>query len=264
MSNKRAKEIRRREASAAEQRAAGAATRHRRGFIAGVIAVALAAAGGLAVVSASGGGAPAGPSAATDTMAAAAGMAESAQLLAGIPERGLVLGREDAPLTLVEYADLQCPACRAYSTAVFPEIVQRYVRTGKLRIELRLQSFLGPDSVEAAQAAAAAARQDRAWRFVDLFYRNQGQENSGYVTDGFLQSLAASVPGLNADRLFAQRDDDAAARLVEAGAEEFARLGFEGTPSFRLGPTGGELRALTVRQLAPQEFTAPIDSLLAG
>lgn len=192
-----------------------------------------------------------------------AGVAESSQLLGGIRERGLVLGRSDAPLTLVEYADLQCPACRAYGEQVFPQLVERYVRPGKLRIELRLQSFLGEDSVTAARAIAAAAAQNRAWRLVDLFYRNQGAENSGYVTADFLLSLSRAIPGLDEDRLLRDRSGAAAQRMVEAGSAAFQRLGFQSTPSFQLGRSGGDLSVLTARQLAPAEFTGPIDSLLA-
>src|SRR4051812_42565873 len=63
----------------------------------------------------------------------------------GIPQYGLALGSPKAPVTMVEYVDLQCPGCRAFETGVLPSIVPEFVRTGKLRIEARPIAFIGPD-----------------------------------------------------------------------------------------------------------------------
>ena len=64
------------------------------------------------------------------------------------------------------------------------------MRTGKVRVELRLLRFLGPDSDRLARVAAGAAAQNRMWQFVELAYQRQGAENSGYATDDFINSLA--------------------------------------------------------------------------
>ena len=103
-------------------------------------------------------------------------------------------GDPKAPVVLTEFADLQCPFCRDYALNVLPQIIERYVRTGRLRLELRLRAFLGADSDVAGRAAQAAATRDRMWNFVDLFYRNQGTENTGYVTDAEPGPEVASVP----------------------------------------------------------------------
>ena len=68
---------------------------------------------------------------------------------AGIPQHGLVLGSPKAPLTMIEYVDLQCPGCRAFETEVLPSIVPEFVRTGKLKIEARPIWIIGPDSLPA-------------------------------------------------------------------------------------------------------------------
>jgi protein-disulfide isomerase len=123
------------------------------------------------------------------TSGAVAGQAEVRQMLSGIPQSGITLGNPKAKVTILEFADLQCPFCRQYSLQTLPLVVQDYVRTGKVKIEFRNLAFIGQDSVRAAGAAAAAAQQDRLWNFVDLFYFNQQQENSGYVTSTFLDRI---------------------------------------------------------------------------
>lgn len=251
-----------REQRIAHQRAEAevSARRRRRRILLGLVAGAAAIVAVVLVLASSGGDdAPApGPG------QGAANAAATLSLLDGIPQQGMWLGRPGAPLTLVEYADMQCPACGAYSDQAFPAIVKDYVRTGKLRIELRLQSFLGPDSVTAASAVAAASMQDRAWTFVDLFYRNQGTENSGYVTDDFLAGLADSIPGLDAARMLRDARGAQARTIVEQGAAAFSAAGFEGTPSFQIGATGGTLRPLEVTSFEPEQFRAAIDAQLAA
>ena len=167
------------------------------------------------------------------------GSAESAALLRGIPQDGTALGRPDAPVTLIEFADLQCPFCRDYSVAVMPEIVEKYVRTGKVRLELRVLRFLGEDSERAAQLAAAAT-QDRMWQFVDIFYRNQGTENSGYADDDFLRGIARGAR-MNVSRAMTERSGEAAEHLLVAAEEQAGRAGISSTPSFLVGPTDGRL-----------------------
>src|SRR4029079_6162560 len=111
----------------------------------------------------------------------------------GIPQSGIALGSPKAPVTMVEFAALQCPCCAEYQRGVFPTILKRYVRTGKVRVELRLLRFLGPDSDRLARGAAGAEAQDRMCQCVELAYQRQGAENSGYATDDFINSLAADA-----------------------------------------------------------------------
>ena len=109
-------------------------------------------------------------------------------MLAGIPQSGIYLGSPSAPVRLVEFADLQCPFCREYTLQTLPQLVQDYVRSGKVRMEFRDLAFLGKDSVTAGRHAAAAGEQNKLWNFIDVFYFNQGEENSGYVTPSFLHT----------------------------------------------------------------------------
>jgi len=185
------------------------------------------------------------------------GVTEARVRFAGIPQDGAALGRPGAPVTLVEFLDLQCPFCAQWDLQVLPAVLDR-VRRGELRIVMRPLQFLGPDSGKAVALAGAASLQDRLWPFVDIFLRNQGEENSGYVTDAFLRRLAAAVPGLDAARALAERDSPAAQRLTATAEQEAKRVRLESTPGFLAGPTGGRLRALEV-SYDPDEFLAELD-----
>jgi protein-disulfide isomerase len=245
---------------AAERQEAAAAQRRRRlGQLGGVVLVAAAIVAVLVVISSGGGS----KTASVPAAGQAASPGDAPSLFAGLPQKGLTLGSAKAPVTLVEFSDMQCPVCRDYTSAVFPSLVKKYVRTGKLRMEMRLQSFLGPDSVTAGKAVAAAARQNRAWTFADIFYDNQGQENSGYVTPDFVQSIASATPGLNHAQLVRDASTPAAADVLKQGTNAFNTAGFTGTPSFLVGRTGGPLRRLNWSALTPAQFASQIDQLLA-
>jgi protein-disulfide isomerase len=184
------------------------------------------------------------------------------QLYAGIPQDGIHLGKPDAPATLVEIADLQCPFCAQYATTAMPAIVRDYVRTGKVRYELHFRSFLGRDSVRAAGAAAYAAQSDRMYQFADLFYRNQGPEESGYADSAFIRRIAGQVPGLDAEKAVAAANDPLAQPAVREG-EQFARdLGSTGTPDFYLRK-GRRLVQLNVQGTTPQDYARALDQALA-
>jgi protein-disulfide isomerase len=189
-----------------------------------------------------------------------AGERESRTLLAGLPQDGAVLGEPDAPVTLVEFADLQCPFCARYATTVFPELVRRYVRGGQVRMIFRDVAFLGTDSVRAGQMAGALASQDKLWNFVDLFYVNQGAENSGYVTDPFLRKVARAISGADVERAMADRGLPAIADAMDAARREADSYSIPGTPSFAVGATGGKLTLMSKEEAGSLEaMSARID-----
>jgi protein-disulfide isomerase len=184
------------------------------------------------------------------------------RLFAGIPQDGTVLGHPEAPATLIEFADLQCPFCAAFATAVLPTVVEDYVRPGKLRLDLQLLTFLGPDSRRLGLVAAAAGQQDRMWHYAEMVYRNQGEEGTGYATDAYLRRLAAAVPGLDAERAMAERNSPASARVLRRAADAAERLGADETPSFYLRQGDGKPRRVPLAELTPDAFTAALDRAL--
>ncbi|HEY6779938.1 MAG TPA: thioredoxin domain-containing protein [Thermoleophilaceae bacterium] len=188
------------------------------------------------------------------------GVASTAALFKGIPQTGTLVGDPQAPLRMLEFADLQCPFCAQYTREVLPTLVKRYVRTGQLSIDLRLLTFIGSDSQVAAGAAIAASRENRIWQFSDLFYKNQGQENSGYVTPDFLRSIA-SGSGVSPEAAVTGSQEDVDAPQLVRTNREATTAGINSTPSFLLGKRGGTLTKLEISQLTPDEFISAIDKL---
>jgi protein-disulfide isomerase len=169
------------------------------------------------------------------------GAAEVRRLLARVPQRQNVLGSANAPLRIVEYVDLQCPYCAEFERTVVPSLVQRYVRTGKASLELRLLAFIGPDSQRGRAAAIAAGGQGKLFHLVQLLYANQGAENSGWLSDDLLQAAVAGIPTLQLSRLLRDRDSVAAAQAGARFDAQAAAAGVQATPTIMVGSRGGPL-----------------------
>ena len=237
--------------------------RKRRNIIIGAaIAIAVVVAVVLVLVS-SGGSNDSGSGSASGGTAPAQikGTKEVSSMLDGIPQDGNALGKKSAKVTLIEFADYQCPFCRDFALNTLPVIINDFVRPGKVRMELRTLTFIGPDSEAAARAGAAAGKQNLEWNFTDLFYYNQGQENSGYVTDDFIDSLYEAA-GIDAAKANAFRKTDAAAAPAKEADAEAQKYGIQSTPSFVVGPTGGPYTKLDVDISNPDGFKAALNSLL--
>jgi protein-disulfide isomerase len=195
------------------------------------------------------------------TATRAAGAAASAKLFRGIPQQLNVLGNPNAPVTMIEFADLQCPFCRDYTLNALPAIVQEYVRPGKVKLVFGGISVLGPDSETALRAAYAAGLQNRLWNFIDLLYRNQGPENSGWVTDGLLSAAGDSIPGFDTAAMMTGRGTDAVNGAIDAIAQQASQAQVNQTPTFFAGPTGGTLQGIRLTSLTADAFRPTLDSL---
>jgi len=172
------------------------------------------------------------------------GKAAVVKLLKGIPQEKMLLGDPKAPVELIEFGDLQCPVCAAYSEEILPAIMETQVKKGEVKIDFRNLTIIGPESVTAGAAALAAGAQSRGWNFVDLFYRNQGNENSGYADDdAFLKVVAEGAGVQDLKRWDSERAELTAD--VEETSQEAQNLGFSGTPSFAIkGPKTGGIKLL--------------------
>jgi protein-disulfide isomerase len=161
--------------------------------------------------------------------------------LAGIPQQGTALGDPSATVTLVEFGDLQCPICKAFSEEVLPRVIAGPVNRGEAKIDFRNFTIISEQSIPAGAAALAAGEQGRGWNYIDVFYRNQGEERSGYVTGEFLTSIAKGAKVPNLGRWNKERKSKRLLDEVARTTEEAESKGFTGTPSFYVeGPGGSE------------------------
>jgi protein-disulfide isomerase len=183
-------------------------------------------------------------------------------ILRGIPQSRLTLGDPNAPVLLVEFADLQCPYCRQFAAESWPDIVRRYIRTGKVKMELRLTALLGEDSGKANKAVMAAGLQNRMWDASMRFYDVQGQENSGYVTDRFLRGVLSGVRGLDLAR--AMKDRTSADVRDELGAVYSLqrRYGVNSTPRLMIGTDDTDLELVAPGVVSAEDLAQAINQRL--
>jgi protein-disulfide isomerase len=259
----------RREAARAERRAleeaeASAAARRRRltqlGGVIGAVVVAI-----VVVLIATGGGSSGGGGKVQTGSKAVPLVNKVEAEVGGIPQKGNAIGASTAPVTLVYFGDLECPICRDFTLGALPKLLQQQVKTGKLRIEYRsLETATREPEVFKTQqvAALAAGKQNKMWQYLELFYNQQGEESSGYVTEKFLQGLAQQVPGLNLAQWTSDRNDPALSNQTATDAQVANNEGFTGTPSFLIGKTGGRLTKFEYTSLTdPSSFNEAIDKL---
>ena len=184
-------------------------------------------------------------------------------LIGGIPQSGNTLGRPNAPVTMQYFGDLQCPVCKSFTEGALQPLIQNYVRPGILKIEFRSleTATREPETFRTQQVAAlAAGKQSKMWQYIELFYRQQGEEDTGYVTESYLHELARQVPGLNLNAWEAARSDAALASSVTTDAQAANNSGFTGTPSFLIGKTGGQMHKFEEGSLTdPSGFVAVIE-----
>lgn len=103
---------------------------------------------------------------------------------------GTSLGKADAPITVEEYADFQCPACGLFARQTLPQIESKYINTGKVRLVVHHFAFIGEESFRAAEAAECSGEQGKFWEYYDILYANQGGENVGAYSDANLTKFA--------------------------------------------------------------------------
>jgi protein-disulfide isomerase len=165
-----------------------------------------------------------------------------ARLFKGTPQQGNLLGSPKAPVTMIEYIDLQCSSCRLFETQIMPSVIPKYIRAGKVKVVARPILIIGPDSQRGVRGALAAARQNRLFDFAQLLYLNQGPENGGWLTDAMVQDAAASIPGLRVPAFLKARNSPPVLAQAKRFAAEANADGIAGTPTLYVGKTGGKLR----------------------
>lgn len=151
---------------------------------------------------------------------------------AKVSAKGYSLGRADAPLTLVEFADYQCPFCRQFQSTVFQRLKKEYIDTGKLRFISRdLPLDFHSNALTAAQASRCAGDQNRFWEMRDALIAHADRLEPASVT-GYGQQL-----GLNMEQFQSCMSSEKYVPDIRANIAEATGAEIQGTPTFVLGKT---------------------------
>ncbi|MFL6649145.1 MAG: DsbA family protein [Sulfurifustis sp.] len=169
-------------------------------------------------------------------------------------------GDSAATVAIVEFADYQCPYCRAFHNATLPKLDAVYIKTGKVRyfyvdfpLSMHAQAF------GASVAARCAAAQGQYRTMQDSLYAEQAR-----LGDALYDELARRI-GLDVESFRACRRSEATRRLVDRDVSEAHRLGIEATPSFALGRIEGDrviVKRTAVGTPSFDVFAKEIDALL--
>jgi protein-disulfide isomerase len=179
-------------------------------------------------------GDPSGPNAVAEA-------ADVATMFKGIPQDHFVLGKADAPVTLVEYIDFQCPVCQQFEVTELPTLLTKYVRPGKLKILMEPWNILDRvhgtvDSLRGQKGVIAAAAQNKAFEFSEVLYDNQGVEGTNWMDDRTISNFAASVDGLKTSQFVTDANSaDTMNKIQLVDSYANAQPDFIGTPTLLLG-----------------------------
>ncbi len=145
-----------------------------------------------------------------------------------------MLGQMDAPVTIVEFSDYQCPYCQRFVTQVLPALKRDYIETGKVRYVFRdfPLAQIHPQAPKAHEGAHCAGEQDRYWDMHDLLFQNQ-KDLSLVALSGYAEDL-----GLDVERFKACLESGRHEAAVRADSQAGAKAGVRGTPSFIIGKSG--------------------------
>ena len=173
--------------------------------------------------------------------------------------KGYVLGRADAPLTMVEFTDLQCPFCRQFVTTSFDEIKKNWIDTGKLRyISRDFPLDFHAQAMPAARAARCAGEQGKFWEMRLGLMRNANLLTPEYIART-ASDLKLDARGFASCSASTKYDAD-----IQAETTEGARLGVGGTPTFIIGRTSATSveGPMLVGALPYAQFDAKLKALL--
>jgi protein-disulfide isomerase len=181
------------------------------------------------------------------------GAAEVTQQFEGLPQSGNVVGDPDAPVEIIEYGDLACPACKLAAESTVPEAIDALVRDGQAKLVFRPIAFIHPlTSERGALGAEAAAMQDAMWPFVDLIYRNQGNEQDDWLSEDMMMDAVEAL-GLDADKWKSDYDGSAVADAFVATEAQAQADQVDVTPTFVVRGPGGETTVTGAVELSELE-----------
>jgi protein-disulfide isomerase len=146
-------------------------------------------------------------------------------------------GNKDAKVTIVEFADFQCPYCKQFFQLSKPALFKQYVDAGQVTFVYKHMAILGTESTWAAEASECAADQSRFWDYHDLLFNQQTGENQGAFTKDKLLGFAQELK-LDMTKFEPCLKDDQTLDRVQADIQEGEQAGVSGTPTFFINGRG--------------------------
>lgn len=154
-----------------------------------------------------------------------------AQIAAAVARTRHFMGDPNAPVTIIEFADFQCPFCGRFASGAGRQIDLLYIQTGKARLGYQHFAFLGQESFWAAEASECANDQDAFWPYHDFLFASQNGENQGAFNKDNLKNFAASL-NLDTATFNACLDSGKYTELVQTESNAARVLGVRSTPTF--------------------------------
>ena len=151
--------------------------------------------------------------------------------LEGISAVGRSRGESNAPVTVIEFGDYQCPSCKRFEQTIAGDLEETYIATGRVRLEFRNMAFLGDESVLAAAAAECANEQDAYWPYHDKLFQEQRGENSGTFSFDRLKGFATDL-GLDRTAFDECLDSTRTQQVVFDETDAAREAGVDSTPTF--------------------------------
>lgn len=172
-----------------------------------------------------------------------------------------LLGSPDAPVTIVEFGDYQCPFCGMWNANTKPAVEKNLIETGKAKLIFVDFAVIGPDSLKAHAGSYCAAEQGLYWQYHDHVYANQGHENDGWAKPGNLKLLASGIAGLDTESFSECLDSGKYEQRIRDNTKVARDSGARSTPSFIvIGPSGD---SVTITGAQPYGvFQQTVDSML--
>jgi protein-disulfide isomerase len=185
------------------------------------------------------------------------GAAETQSLLGGIQQDGPRLGSSSAPVSIQVFDDLQCEPCADWQRDVIEPLIRGPVRDGDVQLIFRHFSTGESETTAASYGAAAAAKQDDEWQFVQLFFANQREAKRRGVTQEFMDNVSRAILNFNLERWQGEIDDPDVKETVEADNQAAAERRLPAEPAVVVGGQGG------TRQLIESPSLEEIEAAIA-
>ncbi len=199
------------------------------------------------------------PSASTTDTATTA--APTVAPFAGIPQHRDTLGKPTAPATLLVFEDPQCPYCQEWALGTLPQVINDYVKTGRVKLVYRGIEVIGPNSEQGLRAIYAAGLQNKLWNVAEALYRRQGSENSGWITNSVVEA-AATAAGANGKKIVADKGSKTVTAGLSLAAAEAGAAGINGTPTFVVENPPARPQTLQLSALDAATFEAALEQAL--